>query len=361
MSIGNIINIAYLGNNNPFKFKRGVENVIDSQAKCIQTGLKYYIFFDDKKSVFRWNSFICIGIKNNFIKYIVLNCILFILKKRKNVIIHSHGPVKTTMLLYRTDILTIHDAIYYQRKGLKQKYSFVFYIIEKIAYRKSRKLHFISQYAMNQALINKEQLNKSIIIYNTSPLEGYNEVSSSNQVLMKDDNYNLFAVRGIQSRTRIDLLVDFADYVKDKPIDNKNIVIYIAGKGDLLDFYRNEIKKRSLTNIHLLGFVPDEDLINYYKKCDMVILPCEHAEGFGLPIIEGYMYNKPVIGSNKCAVPEIIYSPIFLFENTPKGIFKTLNNIINHQNDYALFYEKKYSFKQYSIQMNKLYDSIKLN
>ena len=358
MSIGNIINIAYLGNNNPFKFKRGVENVIDSQAKCIQTGLKYYIFFDDKKSVFRWNSFICIGIKNNFIKYIVLNCILFILKKRKNVIIHSHGPVKTTMLLYRTDILTIHDAIYYQRKGLKQKYSFVFYIIEKIAYRKSRKLHFISQYAMNQALINKEQLNKAIIIYNTSPLEGYNEASLSNQVLMKDDNYNLFAVRGIQSRTRIDLLVDFADYVKDKLIDNKNIVIYIAGKGDLLDFYRKEIKKRKLTNIHLLGFIPDEVLINYYKKCDMVILPCEHAEGFGLPIIEGYMYNKPVIGSNKCAVPEIIYSHDYLFENNVESIFETFIRVYKTTNSFESYYLDRYSFEAYIRNMRTLYKDI---
>lgn len=357
MSIGKYINIAYLGNNNPFKFKRGVENVIDSQAKCITLGVKYYIFFDDKQSVFRWNNFICIGIKNNIFKYIILNYIIFILKKSKHIIIHSHGPVKTAMLLYKTDILTVHDAIYYQRKGAKQKGAIIFYLIEKIAYLKSKKLHFISKYAMKQALINDKQKNKSTIIYNTSPLEGSNQILSS-QILMENDKFNLFAVRGIQSRTRIDLLIDFADYIKDKLIDNKKIYIYIAGKGDLLEYYKNEIIKRGLSNIQLLGFVPDDILINYYKKCDMVILPCEHAEGFGLPIIEGYMYNKPVIGSNKCAVPEIIYSNDYLFDNDVESILNTLYKTYKNSCNFKLFYMEKYSFETYKKNMINIYKEL---
>lgn len=358
MSIGRVLNIAYLGNNNPFKFKRGVENVIDSQAKCINLGTKYYIFFDDKQSIFRWNNIICIAIKNSIFKYVVLNYIIFILKRRKDIIIHSHGPVKTFMLLCKTDVLTVHDAIYYQRKGTKQNGAFIFYLIEKIAYIKSRKLHFISKYAMSQALMSNNQKTKATIIYNTSFLDRYYEFSYK-PTLMKDENYNLFAVRGIQSRTRIDLLIDFAEYAKEKFINQKKIHIYIAGKGDLLEFYKDEIRKRCLTNIHLLGFVSDDVLINYYKKCDMVILPCEHAEGFGLPIIEGYMYNKPVIGSNKCAVPEILYSQDYLFENNPESIYETLKKTCNKRCNFNLFYSDNYSFEAYTKSMGDMYNEFR--
>ena len=359
MSNGKKLNIAYLGNNNPLKFKRGVENVIATQGLCID-GVKYYLFFDNKSSVFRWDSFICIGIKNNIFKYLALNIILFALKKRhSDIIIHSHGPVKTIFLLYQTDILTVHDAIYYQRKGNRQRNYFIFYIVEKWAYMRCKKIHFISKYAMNQSLITKKQKKKSVVFYNTSTYENYKNNNYKEDLnSSRTSSIQLFAIRGIQERTRIDLLIDFANYIKDKEFDGKKITLKVAGKGHLLDYYRNEIEKRKLTNIVLLGFVSDDNLLEYYKNSDMIIMPCEHAEGFGLPIIEGYLFNKPVIASNKCAVPEIIYSNDYLFENTPQSIEETINRIINKHVDFYSFYQKKYSVKNYISSFLNLYKSI---
>ncbi len=353
------IAVAYLGNNNPYKFKRGVENVIESQAACFDYGTKYYIFFDNKQSVFRWKDIICIGIKNNAWKYLVLNLIIGKLKKKTKLVIHSHGPVKTISLLYRTDLLTVHDAIYYQRKGNGQRFNKVFYLVERYAYLLSRRIQFISEYSIKQSLADR--LSKKIdIIYNTSFLEDY--ILNDDKAALKDSGddltYTLFAVRGIQKRTRIDLLIDFAEYVKDKSLKGKSIEVIVAGKGPLLQHYSDEIRKRGLTNIHLLGFIPDNELIKYYKHCDAVIMPCEHAEGFGLPIIEGYMFGKPVYGSNKCAIPEIIYSKEYLFENSPESIYDTLERTHESKVDFRQFYNKKYSFASFRKQMAGLYDKI---
>lgn len=349
------INIAYLGYNDFRKFKRGVENVIHFQSRSHNLRCKYYLFFNNKNEIFHRDNIIHIGIKNTFIlKYIILNAVLIKLRK-KRVIIHSHNYLMSLLSIFRTNIFTVHDAIYYQRKSNKDKFRYLFYFIEKLVYLKCQKIHFISQYALNQSLINHHQLKKSIIIYNTTPFEGIdnNEISP----YKSNNSYNLFAVRGIQKRTRIDLLIDFASFIKDKRIYGKNVNIYIAGKGPLLEEYRNLIKERKLNNIFLLGYVDDQKIVNYYKNCDMVIMPCEYAEGFGLPIIEGYYYNKPVIASNRCAVPEIIISPEFLFENTPIDIYNTIINSHNNMN-FKNYYNERFSSLKIQEELSKVYNSI---
>jgi len=352
------MDIIYLGNNNPLIFKRGVENVIYSQAIGYDFGKIYYIFFDDKNAVFRWGNIICISLKKGIKKIIALNLIIRRIKKGNNAIIHSHGPVKTLFSLYKTDILTVHDAIYYQRKGLNQKSYRLFYIIEKLAYIRSRRIHFISKYAQDQSLYSNKNGRKSIIIYNTTPLEVDLNLQKRINKDIDEPYYTLLAVRGIQERTRIDLLIDFAEYCKDKLFQGKRIMIKIAGKGPLLQHYRDIIINKQLDNIELLGYIPDSELAELYNKVDCVIITCDHAEGFGLPIIEGYCVNKPVIGSNKCAVPEIIISDNFLFENNPESIYVSLLRLRSATFNYKEYYDQKYSNSIYTSQFHALYQQI---
>jgi glycosyltransferase involved in cell wall biosynthesis len=90
----------------------------------------------------------------------------------------------------------------------------------------------------------------------------------------------------------------------------------------------------------------------------MVVLPCEYAEGFGLPIIEGYYFNKPVIASNRCAVPEIIYSSKYLFENTPESIWNTLSFVANDEIDYKHYYNERFSLYQMTEKLSALYKQV---
>lgn len=48
----------------------------------------------------------------------------------------------------------------------------------------------------------------------------------------------------------------------------------------------------------LAGFVPDEELVDYYNLCDIFAMPSK-AEGFGIVYLEALACGKPVLAGNK--------------------------------------------------------------
>jgi hypothetical protein len=75
----------------------------------------------------------------------------------------------------------------------------------------------------------------------------------------------------------------------------------IAGKNDKLIFKTAE----SISDVHMLGYVSDEDLTNLLQASDALINPSIH-EGFGLPMLEAMACAIPVITCNVFSPPEIV-------------------------------------------------------
>lgn len=74
--------------------------------------------------------------------------------------------------------------------------------------------------------------------------------------------------------------------------------IVIVGAGPI----EAELKARALTlglrHIHFLGFVPDEDKVALLTMCYGVLFPSHlRSEAFGISLLEGAMYGKPMISS----------------------------------------------------------------
>lgn len=350
--------IIYLGFNNMFKHKRGVENVIEFQSYSGVSNVNYYIHWDDKTTTYRYGNFICIAIKKNTLWILTLNIILYKIKRKdKKSIIHSHNALMSIFSVYKSDLFTLHDALYYLTKAANHKFNKLFFLLEKILYLRTKHVHFISNYAKKMSLYSGN--NNFVIIPNTSHLEGLKInpnglKNNENIVKFKTSSVKVFIVRSIEDRARIDLLIDVA-----AKLIETNFEFFIAGKGPLLNKYLDDIKNRSLQNIQLLGYVSDRDLINYYKESDIVVVPAEYGEGFGLPIIEGYLFDKPVIASNKCAIPEIIYSDEFLFENTTESIIEKLYFTKEKMDvSYNQFYNEKYSNSIIIKKFNDLYKAI---
>lgn len=347
--------IAYLGINNLFKHKRGVENVIDFQSQANNGCNNYYIHWDDKTYVYRYDELICIAIKKNFLWIIVLNVILYKIRKRDNsLFIHSHNPLMTIVSLYQTNLLTVHDALYYLTKSNNHSLQKLFFLLEKLLYARVGFVHFISNYTKNQSLFPKES-NKFIIIPNTSHFERLVKKVRINRVPFFDGlKYKILVVRSIEERARIDLLIELV-----VTFQTKNIEILVAGKGPFLDFYREEIKRKDVKGIQLLGYVSDQNLLQLYQECDLVLMPAEYGEGFGLPIIEGYFFDKPVIASNKCAIPDIIYSSDYLFENKAEAIFERIDFVKNNPiQDFKSYYNLIFSNKIVLANLHRLYNTL---
>jgi len=57
-------------------------------------------------------------------------------------------------------------------------------------------------------------------------------------------------------------------------------------------------------NVHMLGFVPTEDLVALYNLATVFVFPSVY-EGFGLPILEAMQSGCPVIISRESCMPEV--------------------------------------------------------
>jgi glycosyltransferase involved in cell wall biosynthesis len=338
------IKIIYIGYNNMYKHKRGVENVIDFQSKAAPERINFYIHWDDETKLYHYNNLICFAIKNNFYWPLVLFKIIRKIKLRNKSIIHSHNPLMSIFNIFETDIFTVHDSLYYQSKVTGHKFKRIFYLLEKLLYFRTKKVHFISNYSKSMSLFGTRK--NYTIIPNTSHLEYYKKSiihetdKTDNFINFNPISYKVLIVRSIEERARIDLLIEVASF-----LINHDFEFFIIGKGPLLELYGNKIKAKKLSNIKLLGYVPDYQLIEYYKNCDLVLMPAEYGEGFGLPIIEGYLFNKPVIASNKCAIPEYIISNEFLFENTTNSIIEKLKILKKEQ---IIFSYEEYYYNRFS-------------
>jgi glycosyltransferase involved in cell wall biosynthesis len=344
--------MVYLGSHNMRTHKRGVENVIHFQSLSSPFKVNYYLHWDIQTRVSRYENLICVGVKKNLFWFVTLNVILFKLKKRKKIFIHSHNPLMSIMSLYKSNLYTVHDALYYLTGARKYKLNKLFWLLEKILYLRCSYVHFISDYAKKMSLYSSDK--NYIIISNTSHFENFKtDCFVNNKGLKKyaSDVIKVFTVRSIEPRALINLIIEVADKLKKAKIE-----FLIAGKGPLLNFYEKKIKEIGLKNISFLGYVSDSDLIQYYKECDLVLIPAAYGEGFGLPIIEGYLFNKPVISSNVCAIPDVIISDDFLFKNNVDSIITKIYFAIEQKEfQYKKYYDQFFSNYVIVSKMSVLY------
>jgi hypothetical protein len=77
--------------------------------------------------------------------------------------------------------------------------------------------------------------------------------------------------------------------------------LIIVGKNDEIVHKR----AKPIPDVHLLGFVPEPDLVSLLQCADALINPSLH-EGFGLPMLEAMACQIPVITSNVYSPPAVV-------------------------------------------------------
>ncbi len=74
--------------------------------------------------------------------------------------------------------------------------------------------------------------------------------------------------------------------------------IVIVGAGPIEEALKTQAVQLGLRNIHFLGFLPDEDKVALLTLCYGVLFPSHlRSEAFGISLLEGAMYGKPMISS----------------------------------------------------------------
>lgn len=90
-------------------------------------------------------------------------------------------------------------------------------------------------------------------------------------------------------------------------IDKKVRLTYVGKMGWMAE----DVIKKFINNIHFkehffyFSQVTDKELVNHYKKTDVLIIP-SYNEGFGLPIIEANKHKKHILARNIPVFREIL-------------------------------------------------------
>lgn len=74
--------------------------------------------------------------------------------------------------------------------------------------------------------------------------------------------------------------------------------IVIVGAGPIKSMLEAYTIKLGVTNIHFLNALPDQDKVALLELCTAVVFPSHlRSEAFGISLLEGAMYGKPMISS----------------------------------------------------------------
>ncbi|ELI7923212.1 glycosyltransferase family 4 protein [Yersinia enterocolitica] len=79
---------------------------------------------------------------------------------------------------------------------------------------------------------------------------------------------------------------------------NSSYPIVIVGAGPIESELKKQTEKLDIQNIYFLGAVSDEDKASLLSLCYAVVFPSHlRSEAFGITLLEGAMYGKPLISS----------------------------------------------------------------
>jgi len=93
----------------------------------------------------------------------------------------------------------------------------------------------------------------------------------------------------------LDYLLEAVKIVKKSIPDVKLVV---GGKGILMDQYIKKTESMGISkNVEFLGFIPDEEMAEYYSRASIFVLPSISSlqEGFGIVALEALACETPVI------------------------------------------------------------------
>jgi glycosyltransferase involved in cell wall biosynthesis len=135
-----------------------------------------------------------------------------------------------------------------------------------------------------------------------SPVDRDRRVEIRRRLGLPVDAFVALTVRRLFYRNGLDTLLDATVDLRD----HANLHVVIGGAGPERNEIEERIRRDGLSNVHLMGFIPDADLPDYYRAADVFVLPTRTAEGFGLVLMEAAATGIPSIATDSGAPREIV-------------------------------------------------------
>jgi len=207
-------------------------------------------------------------------------------------------------------------------------------IIIKRAVKKSKKIITISKHAkedIKQQFKIKED--KIIVIYEGVSNILKQDIQYDKKSILRYNINNPFIlyVGNAYPHKNLEGLINVFEKIKQT---NNSLLLVLVGKEDYFYKQIKEKAKKSKYSKDIIfpGFVPDKDLINFFKLALVYVFPSFY-EGFGLPPLEAMQNGCPVVSSNKTCLPEILGNAVEYFNPENKNeMIEKINKLINNIN-----------------------------
>lgn len=135
--------------------------------------------------------------------------------------------------------------------------------------------------------------------YNFTILNGVEDIkepSQSSKIKANKEVINIGFIGRLDHQKGFDIIEPFF-----RENQFNNIKLYVIGEAER----SYAVTYRGCDGIEYLGWVDNKDIGSYMAEFDAIIVPSRY-EGFGLVVIEAMRSGKPVIVSNRGALPELV-------------------------------------------------------
>ncbi|MBS5858106.1 MAG: glycosyltransferase family 4 protein [Clostridia bacterium] len=229
-----------------------------------------------------------------------------------------------------------------------------YYRIKKVYSKKISYIITPSEFYRQKLIDDGIDKEKIETIYNSIDLQKYD-------LKAEDEGYALYFGRLSKEKGILNLIEAFSK------IQNKKL--YIAGDGPEKNKIIEIIENNNLQkNIKLLGYLNQEEIKEYIRKCSFVVVPSIWYENCPYSILETLAIGKPVIGADIGGIPELVknkenglifkYDDVSDLENKMKILFED-NDLVKKLGDNAKKSAKElYGKDEYYKKIIKIYENI---
>ncbi len=200
------------------------------------------------------------------------------------------------------------------------------------------------------------------------PLQDRNSVK--NRLGFPEGKVHLLTVRNLEPRMGVENLLTCIHILKK---ERAEIHLILGGEGVQRGNLEDMIKDLGLRGeVTMTGFIPSDQLSQYYGAADFFILPTKHLEGFGLVTPESMACGTPVLGTPVGGTREILsgFEPGFLFkDNTADAMADGIRDVITSYFPFGKTYDDlrarcrqyaatNYSWERHISQLQSVLDEI---
>ncbi len=208
-------------------------------------------------------------------------------------LIHYHFPYPFTDILHLVSRINKPTLLTYHSDIIKQRYILKLYRpIKRLFLNNVSHIVATSENYLNTSKVLSQLKHKTSVI----PIG----LDKDTYPVAKPERLSYWRER---FGTRFFLFVGVIRYYKGLHIlidaaRNTNYPILIVGAGPIEHELKEHARRVGVSNIHFIGFLPDEDKVALLELCYAVVFPSHlRSEAFGVSLLEGAMYGKPLISS----------------------------------------------------------------